>query len=379
MFDTKYEKMSDLEKRVYTSRLLGSDDSLVLHGGGNTSVKIDNTLYVKGSGWDLATIEKEGFSPVDLKTLQNMATYESLSDTQMVQEQKEAMSNKTAPSPSVEAILHAIIPFKYVDHTHANSIVTISNSINGEKIIKELYKDYLIIPYVMPGFILAKKVYEMSIDIDWSSIKGIILHNHGVFTFDNDAKISYDKMIESVSIATNYLKSNADITIPQICISEDGFDIDRLQKLLDNQTIMINQSPLAVAFASRMDLEKLVNGGVLTPEHVLRTKRLPLILQISDNIEKKIKEYQNSYIEYFSKYAVNKTILSTLPKWIIVIDYGTITIGKDAKECRIITDINNHTMLAMLRASKLGGYRGISESDTFDMEYWELEQAKIKK
>ena len=150
-----------LAMRVYTSQLLGQSKDLVLHGGGNTSVKIDGILYVKGSGWNLDTIEKGGFSPVDLNVLIEMASREALTDTQMVKEQREAMSDQSFPNPSIEAILHAIIPFDYVDHTHADAVVTLTNTPNGQEIIEELYgKNMLIIDYVMPGFLLAKHIYE---------------------------------------------------------------------------------------------------------------------------------------------------------------------------------------------------------------------------
>ena len=175
---------SPLDMRVYTSRLLGRESSLVLHGGGNTSVKASATnlfgeteqlLYVKGSGWDLATIEAEGFAPVRLDVLQKMAELETLSDSEMVSVQRSAMTNPSAPNPSVEAILHAIIPFDFVDHTHADAVVTISNTADGEARIREIYSErVLIVPYVMPGFILAKTIRELTREINWAELDGII-------------------------------------------------------------------------------------------------------------------------------------------------------------------------------------------------------------
>jgi len=201
--------------RVYTSQLLGREPSLVLHGGGNTSVKMsasnifgdsEELLYVKGSGWDLATIKREGFAPVQMNILLRMAQLDKLTDTEMVRVQRTAMTDPQAPNPSVEAILHAIIPFTYVDHTHADAVVAITNTEKGEGYINEIYGDrVLVIPYVMHGFILAKKVYDMTKNIDWNQYEGLILMNHGVFTFDNDAKTSYERMIKIVSEAENYL------------------------------------------------------------------------------------------------------------------------------------------------------------------------------
>ena len=372
----------DLELRVYTSRLLGSDDTLVLHGGGNTSVKIDDTLYVKGSGWDLATIEKEGFSPVKLQALLEMVKKEQMSDTQMVKLQREAMDDKNAPNPSVEAILHAIIPYKFVDHTHANAVVSISNSINGKKIISELYKDFLIVDYVMPGFVLAKKIYELTLkDFDWQSCRGIILHHHGIFTFGDSAKKSYDDMIKSVQIAEDYLK-NYEINIPEQQITKE-YDVNVLKKEIDKakgyETVFkINQSSLALFYSNQPNLKEFASRGILTPEHIIRTKRVPLIIE-DNELEKALEDYIQSYKAYFKRYATNQTMLNPAPNYIILKGFGVISIGKTQKEADIINDIINATMQAVLKADKLGGYLSIDEKESFEMEYWELEQNKLKK
>jgi rhamnose utilization protein RhaD (predicted bifunctional aldolase and dehydrogenase) len=367
---------SDLDLRVYTSNLLGQNDELVLHGGGNTSVKImvngEEILFVKGSGWDLVSIKKEGFSPVKMKILLEMAKLETLLDSEMVSQQKAAMTDPAAPNPSVEAILHAIIPFKVVDHTHADAIVTISNSKNGTKLIDELFPHFLIIPYVMPGFILAQKIYEMTQDFDWESCEGIILHNHGIFTFDDDAKRSYDKMIESVSLAEDFLAENALILLDEV--EAKSFDVDDLDL---EKFRHINQTPLAVHYASQENLRQAVTRGVLTPEHIIRTKRVPLVVEDWD-IEDALRHYRVAYETYFNAYKTNEIMLDSRPKYAVIKDFGIITFGKTQKEADVINDVVEHTMMAVLRADKLGGYKSISIADSFDMEYWELEQAKLK-
>ena len=368
---------SDLDLRVYTSNLLGRSDELVLHGGGNTSVKSmvdgEEILYVKGSGWDLVSIKAEGFSPVKMSTLLEMAKLKSLSDSDMVTQQKAAMIDKSAPNPSVEAILHAIIPFKVVDHTHADAIVTISNSKNGLKLIDELFSNFLIIPYVMPGFILAQKIYEVTQDFDWGACEGIILHNHGIFTFDNDAKRSYDKMIEAVSLAEEFLEENAAVELG--AIEAKDFDINLLQI---DRFMHINQTPLALNYATQENLRAAVTRGVLTPEHIIRTKRIPLVLE-DDDVEDALKHFQVDYETYFSAYKTDEVMLDTNPKYAVVKDFGVVSFGKTQKEADVINDVVSHTMMAVLRADKLGGYKSISIADSFDMEYWELEQAKLKK
>ena len=369
---------NDLDLRVYTSNLLGQSDELVLHGGGNTSVKSmvegEEILFVKGSGWDLVSIKAEGFAPVKMSTLLGMAQLKKLSDTDMVSGQKAAMIDKSAPNPSVEAILHAIIPFKVVDHTHADAVVTISNSKNGLELIDKVFPNFLIVPYVMPGFILAQKIYEMiQGDFDWDACEGIILHNHGIFTFDDDAKKSYDKMINAVSKAEAFLEKNASIEFKNL--EAKAFDIGLLNI---DKFMHINQTPLALNYASSENLRTTVTRGVLTPEHIIRTKRVPLLLE-DDEVEEALKHFKVAYEAYFNAYKNDEIMLDTNPKYAVIKDYGVVSFGKTQKEADVINDVVSHTMLAVLRADKLGGYRSISIPDSFAMEYWELEQAKLKK
>ena len=376
---------SDLELRVFSSNLLGRSDELVLHGGGNTSVKTtidgEEILLVKGSGWDLVSIKAEGFSPVKMSTLLEMAKLEELSDTDMVSGQKEAMTDKTAPNPSVEAILHALIPFKVVDHTHADAVVTISNSVNGQEHIKNLFPNFLIVPYIMPGFILAHEIYKMTRDFDWDACEGIILHNHGIFTFDDDAKKSYDKMIEAVSKAEDFLAENAEVVFGGT--EPTGFDVQGLKSLIEKAkghevVLKVNQTQLALTYASNPCLEEFATRGVLTPEHIIRTKHQPLIIE-NNNIEEALEEYMEGYKEYFEAFASDEIMLNPAPNYAVIKDFGVVLFGKSEKEANVLNDIVEHTMMAVLRADKLGGYESISMADSFAMEYWELEQAKLRK
>jgi len=329
------------------------------------------------------TIQKEGFAPVKLKTLLEMATLEVLSDSDMVRLQKEAMIDKSAPNPSVEAILHAIIPFKFVDHTHADAVVTISNSIHGKRLIQEIFPKFLIIPYVMPGFLLAQTIYQMTKNFDWSKCAGIILHNHGIFTFDNDAKTSYSKMIDAVTLAEDFLNTNANISFETPI--EKEFDIEILQKVITDAkgyevVCSVDNSPLALYYAS-LSSEKL-NRGVLTPEHIIRTKREPLLLQANDDIDDiqiAVENYKNNYITYFDNFSSNEIMLNPTPNYVVVKDFGVISFGKNIQEANIIKDIVSHTMSAVLKGDILGGYQSINLQESFMMEYWELEQAKLQK
>lgn len=373
-----------LALRVYTSNLLGQSDALVLHGGGNTSVKITEngipTLYVKGSGWDLASIQKEGFAPVELAPLLALAQRESLSDTQMVAAQRAAMRNPQAPNPSVEAILHALTPFAYVDHTHADAVVSISNSQNGEAHIKALYPNFLILPYVMPGFELAREVYVRTCQVDWSTCEGIILHHHGIFTFADEAQTAYEKMIDAVSIAEDFLAQHAPLATP-VQTPARTFDVALLCQEVQARKghpveMVVNQSPLALTYASNL---ALTCKGVLTPEHIIRTKRTPLVLREGEAVKQALEAYEAAYLAYFSRHAKEEICLNPAPNYAVIEGFGVVSFGKNAKEAHIIDDIVSHTMEAVLRAEALGGYVSIDEAQSFAMEYWELEQAKVKK
>lgn len=373
-----------LQMRVYTSQLLGQSEDLVLHGGGNTSYKDSDTLYVKGSGWNLVDIEEAGFSPVDLKVLQEMATRDTLSDSQMVKEQRAALRDSDAPNPSIEAILHAIIPFAYVEHTHTDAIVTISNTPGGKETLQQIYGDkVLLIDYVMPGFILSKEVYAQTQDIDWNSLEGIILLNHGLFTFDDDARESYEKHLALVTKAEEYIAANT--LLPTRCDTKRTVTPEFLDTLADEVaklrgcpiTSVIVASPEACTFSVLPHLEEILKQGELTPEHVIRIKPFPAV--IAEDITSGLEQFVTDYKQYFADNATPEHIsLDLAPRYAIIKDFGAVVFGKDKKEAKVIEDIVNHTIKAMLIAEQLGGWKSLKQSDIFAMEYWELEQAKLK-
>lgn len=375
---------SPLQLRVYTSQLLGQSEDLVLHGGGNTSYKTEETLYVKGSGWDLVDIEEPGFSPVDLAVLKEMATRDQLSDSQMVKEQRAALRNPEAPNPSIEAILHAIIPFAFVDHTHADAIVTISNTPEGKETLRQIYgESVMLIDYVMPGFLLSKEIYARTQGIDWERLEGIILLNHGLFTFDDDAKRSYEKHIALVTKAEAYIADNT--VLPSRCDTKHEVTPDYIDALTEGVsklrgceiTSIVIDSAEACTLSILSNLEEILSHGELTPEHVIRIKPFPAV--ITDDIDDGLEQFVNRYKQYFSANAAPGHIcLDLAPRYAIVKEFGAVVFGRDEKEAKVIADIVNHTIRAMLIAEQLGGWRSLKQIDIFDMEYWELEQAKLK-
>ena len=382
-----------LKMRVYTSRLLGKEEDLVMHGGGNTSVKIkeknifgetEDILYVKGSGWDLATIEDQGFTPVKLDALYKLVQLDTLSDMDMVKYQRMAVTNPEAPNPSVETILHGIIPYTFVDHTHADAVVIITNSPNGKKQIQDIYgQNMLIIPYVMPGFILAKTIYDMTRGIDWDSLDGMILLNHGVFTFDHDAKASYEKMIKIVSKAESYLNKKKAVNVKTAKPSKiDFFELANIRKSvseLTGKTVLskLDHSGASVGFSKLKNIKSIAKRGPITPDHIIRTKRTPLL--ITKNLSSDLAHYKTAYDQYFEKYNRGEQKLDQAPRWAVLPGVGTLSFGPTMKHVGIIEDIARHTKKAIVQAETLGAWKTLGQKDLFEMEYWSLEQAKLRK
>ena len=384
----------ELGLRVYTSRLLGRDPSLVLHGGGNTSVKIteknilgedETLLYVKGSGWDLEHIEAAGFSPVRIDHLLKLAKLRTLSDPQMVNELRTHMTRAAAPTPSVEAILHAILPFQYVDHTHADAVITLTNTASGLARIREIYGDnVVVIPYVMPGFDLARRCAEHFAAEAKKNTIGMVLLNHGIFSFGRSAQESYERMIDLVSWAENYLAKYKAWTLPgtleQPVVQPLRQELASLRRELSATAgfpviLAMHEDAASLAFARRTDVATISQLGPATPDHVIRTKRLPMI-------GRDVQIFAEAYKKYFNEHASRarepKTMLDPAPRVILDRDFGVATVGRSAKDAAIAYDLYAHTMEIIQRATALGGYQALPAKDIFDVEYWDLEQAKLK-
>ena len=390
----------DLGLRVYSSQLLGQDSDLVLHGGGNTSVKTQRlnvfgeseaTLLVKGSGWDLATIEAPGFAPVDLDYLIKLSRLDTLTDQQMMQQLRLALLEPNAPTPSVEAILHALIPYKYVDHSHADAVVAISNTASGEQTLKQLYGDQvLVLPYVMPGFILAKQLAEVSANVDWQKLRGIVLLHHGIISFADDAKTSYDTMIELVTKAEQCLQaSSAMKKIAKQTKRTDSAENTqlslKLSQLRSRASIMFNapvlarldNSETACGFAHLSDVAELVTRGPLTPDHTIHTKAYAAVFD--EDIAGDLQRFETSYQQYFDRHAsAEHQRLDCMPRYGVWLQQGMVFLAGNLKRLEIVQDITTHTIKAMQWGEILGGWQALPAEDLFQIEYWELEQAKLK-
>ena len=402
----------DLALRVYTTRLLGSDPRLVLHGGGNTSVKTTDTdllgneinvLCVKGSGWDMGVIEPEGLPTVRLDPLLALQNLQSLSDEEMVNVQRSNLLDSTAPNPSVETLLHAFLPHKFVDHTHSTAILSLVDQTDSVAICKKVFgKTMGIVPYKMPGFALAKlaaEVYQQD-----PSVEGLILLQHGIFTFANSAKESYQRMINMVTLAEDYITQNVvhqheTINLPNelASVADIAPVIRGICCLKDNDSV----SRFVIDFRTDEQILNFVNGkellrysqiGVVTPDHSIRTKNLPLIVAAPEknnleafalNLQNALTSYCEDYQSYFlrqnAESADPKVQLDPLPRLILVPGIGLFGLGKSAKDAAIAADIAQNMVSVISDAEKIGKFQSISEKDLFEIEYWSLEQAKLGK
>ena len=392
-----YEENS-LQMRIYSSRLLGQNSDLVLHGGGNTSVKLMETnlfgerediLYVKGSGCNLNMIEDKGFTALRLKTMQKLAKLESISDSEMVCQQHLAMTNPDAPSPSVEALLHAVIPLKWIDHTHADAVVTISNTPEGEELLRDLYGERIIfVPYVLPGFKLAKKVLGITNNLDMKNYEGMLLLNHGIITFAETALESYKRMIDLVSLAEKKIEKKFANQFSSKTVTKKDLQGEEL-RLLANVRRKVSQirgasvlaqldnSPKAYGFANLQNVNDISTRGPITTDHLIRTKPIPVVLDVN-NLEKSLDEFSMGYKAYFERHSDGQKIcLDTAPRWGVWPGKGTVVFGRNITESRIVADIVEHTVKAIRWAESIGGWSPIGEEHLFEGEYWELQQLKL--
>lgn len=384
----------DLALRVYTSRLLGRDKSLVLHGGGNTSVKVrarnllgdeEDVIHVKGSGWDLETIEEAGFPPLPLDYVKRLATLPVLSDAQMSNELLTHTLRAGAPAPSVETILHALLPYKFVDHTHADAFIAISNTADGSARIREVYGDSLVyIPYVMPGFDLARSCAAIFPRERTPRTIGMALEHHGLFSFGDTARESYERMIDLVRRAEDYLRRNGAWQIPFETAPTPAAVPALALATLRRELSEVAGFPLLLAstgdergraFARRTDLARVATQGPATPDHSIRTKRVPMV-------GRDVKAYAAEYRRYFEEHAHRTgrklTMLDASPRVVLDPEFGLLAVGKTVAETAIVAEVYAHTIEIISRAERLGGWAALSSADIFDVEYWELEQAKLQ-
>jgi rhamnose utilization protein RhaD (predicted bifunctional aldolase and dehydrogenase)/NAD(P)-dependent dehydrogenase (short-subunit alcohol dehydrogenase family) len=403
---------ADIALRVYTTRLLGRDPLLVLHGGGNTSVKTTarddlgqehEVIAVKGSGADMADIEPWGLPAVKLEPLRKLRALDALSDEAMVNVQRLNLLDSSAPNPSVETLLHAFLPHKFIDHTHAAAVLSIVDQPDGEALAREVYDGRMgIVAYIAPGFGLAKiaaEVFEQKPDVE-----GLILHKHGIFSFGNSAREAYERMIEMVSLAESRLRQGRPIVFPARQLASATASAAEIAPIIRGACAINQQNAEPIRFITELrtgpEILAYVNGaelasysqrGVVTPDHIIRTKNRPLMLpqpeegkldDFAKATRAAIAKFVADYDAYFARENAaagdTKTKLDSSPRVVLVPGIGLFGLGRTAKDASIAADLAENTVKVVTDAEAIGRYEPLPESDLFALEYWSLEQAKLK-
>ena len=401
----------DLALRVYTTRLLGGDPRLVQHGGGNTSVKTVlpdlagapvAAMCVKGSGWDMAEIEPAGLPAMRLDAVRPLAALDALSDEDMVNAQRLSLLDSAAPNPSVEALLHAFLPHKFIDHTHAWAVLALTGRPDGAERAAELYGGRAaIVPYVMPGFALARRAlaaHEANPEAE-----GLILAKHGIFAFGDSAEEAYGRMIALVTLAEEHA-ARARRTVapaPRRPPSARAADVAPILRGLaaeraggDARRWILDwrAGPDVMAYVDGADLDRKARSGPVTPDHAIRTKGWPLVApaprpgaldEFRAAAAGEFARYAGDYRAYFARHdgrrGPPKTPLDPVPRVILVPGLGLFGLGKSAAEARIAADLAETAARVIADAEALDRFESIGEDDLFDVEYWSLEQAKLGK
>ena len=404
----------DLALRTYTTRLLGSDPKMVLHGGGNTSVKTTvkdqlgedvEVICIKGSGWDMGVIEPAGLPAVRLEPLRRLRKLDKLSDEDMVNYQRINLLDSTSPNPSVETLLHAFLPHKFIDHVHSTAVLALTDQPDNKALVQEVYGSRVAyVPYTIPGFALAKAVADV---FDKNpKVEGLVLLQHGIFTVGDTASQAYSRMIEFVTMAEERLKLQrkqaiaaklpSDIaSLPEIApILRGAVAIEKnpLAGTAKRQILDFRTNPQILAYVNGAELSRYSQVGVVTPDHTIRTKNWPVIVpapqagkleQWSKDVHEAVDAFVARYHRYFeannAKSPVKKKELDPLPRVILVPGVGMFGIGASAKDAAIAADIAENAIAVITDAEAMGEYRSISEYDMFEVEYWSLEQAKLGK
>ena len=405
---------ADLAVRTYTTRLLGSDPKMVLHGGGNTSVKTSvkdqlgedvEVICIKGSGWEMGVIEPAGLPAVRLEPLRKLRKLDVLSDEDMVNYQRINLLDSTSPNPSVETLLHAFLPHKFIDHVHSTAVLALTDQPDNKALVHEVYGDRVAyVPYTIPGFALAKAVAEVF--DKHPKAEGLILLQHGIFTMGDTAEQAYGRMIEFVTMAEERLKLQRKTLVPgklpgklasvpeiapilrgAVAIEKNAMAGTAKRQILDFRT-----NAQILAYVNGAELARYSQVGVVTPDHTIRTKNWPVIVPAPEagkleawakDVHAAVDAYVARYHRYFetnnAKSAVKKKELDPLPRVILVPGVGMFGIGASAKDAAIAADIAENAVAVITDAEAMGEYRSISEFDMFEVEYWSLEQAKLGK
>jgi len=396
--------------RIYSTRLLGQNPELVQHGGGNTSLKsamsdvfgdLVQALRVKASGADMAVIEPSGFAAVRLEPLQKLRSRATLSERDMGRLLRASLLDPDAPNPSVEVLLHAFLPHRYIDHTHASAVLSLTDQPDGAAICGDVYGDTIgYVRYAMPGLPLARisgDVYQKNLQVE-----GLILEKHGIFTFGESARESYERMIALVTRAEEHIAKHRKAVFVSAAVPRSGAHLAAVGPVLRGACarkhghtwqrciLAFRDSPAILDFVNGAELGRYGQAGIVTPDHVLRIKPWPLILSAPDNgglaefktnaaraVAEFVAKYQNYFTRQNARVGNARKMLDPLPRVALVPGLGLFGIGRRNGDAALAADIAVSAIDTIRHAEAIGRFASLSEADMFDMEYWSLEQAKL--
>ncbi len=424
---------SELAALVYASRLLGSESSLVMHGGGNTSVKCEladmvgnsaEVLLIKASGIDLSRVTGLDYTPLRLGPLRKLGELFSRND-RASEDALRRFSTKEFKyllllnmfsltdhmteqrlTPSIETLLHSFLPHRFILHTHSFALLTVSNQPDGEKLSKEILGDsFGSVGYIKPGIGLARSaaiVYEAN-----PEIKGLVLQKHGLVTFGDTSKEAYSRMIDAVSKLEERIAKSGQKTFPSVKLPESIASVavtapiirgacveekvpgtrEYHQFILDFRT-----SAAILEYVNSPDLVRMSQKGAMTPDFIIRTKNKPLVVAPPDSsdlsgfkvsVQEAVQNYRKAYTDYFTAQqqatGLQVTMLDPLPRVVLVPGLGLFGLGKTSDSAAVNADIASCTATAILDAERVGTFESINDREAFEIEYWDMEQAKMKK
>lgn len=401
---------TDLDRLVYRSNLLGQDRSVANWGGGNTSTKTTEkdfrgreieVMWVKGSGSDLATMTHENFTGLRMDDILPLMERNDMPDEEMVAYLEHCMIDSSHPRSSIETLLHAFLPFKHVDHTHPDAIISIACADNGEEIAKEIFGDRFVwVPYVRPGFKLSKMIAEGVRENPKAEL--VIMGKHGLVTWGETAKESYDKTIEIIQEAEDYIEARAkDMTLFGGPKYESLAKEDRTEILSEILPVIRGQvgkeQKMIVTYDDREHVRTFVNSndaaelsqvGAACPDHLVHTKRVPLLVdwdpatkdveQLKESICEGIRTFAEDYKAYFEKYsAEGDEMAEPVPRVILIPGIGMVNTGKDYAAAKVSESLYHRAIAVMRGATAIGNFVSLNEEESYGIEYWPLELYKL--
>ena len=407
----------DLALRTYLATIIGAEDSLVLHGGGNCSVKTTVTgilghktraIFVKASGCSMASMEPSCYSALDLDYLQKLRVLTDLSDEAMVNEMMTHLLDHRSPAPSIEALVHAFIPAKFIDHTHPDAILALTNQANGKELIAEALGDgVLVLDYVKPGFKLALAAANALQGAPGS--RAMVWMQHGLISWGESARQSYETTIDLVTRAEAFIADRATRSLHSVrrtSLEEAEARLESVAPMVRGLLARRTDNPdrplgpvivKAVTTREILDIVDSAQGREislsppLTSDHLIRTKALPLWIDepayedppaLREQISRAVQEYSLSYDSYVDRNLTRLPAgiqrMDPLPRVVLMPGLGALCAGSDAVAATIVEDITRHTLTTKAKVASMGEYRGMSEADLFDMEYRSLQHAKLR-